>query len=95
MTWGPGRRRDAARRRRGRALVLTVRALSARLAAAEAALARLDQGLVPLLADTRAALRRAETANHRTDALLDSATSVTETVDAAHVSRTASWRAPW
>lgn len=63
----------------GRAL----RALAARLERAEADLDRMRREMVPLLADTRAALRRAEHANHRTDALLDTATSVTETVDAA------------
>jgi hypothetical protein len=38
---------------------------------------------MPLLADTRAALRKAEGANRKTDVLIDTATSVTGTLDSA------------
>lgn len=64
-------------------LARALHTLAARLERAEADLDRFRQELAPLLADTRAALRRAEHANHRTDALLDTATSVAGTVDAA------------
>ena len=43
----------------------------------------LRQQTLPLLADTRSALRRAEGVNRRADALIDTATSITGTVDAA------------
>lgn len=66
-------------------VVLARRVMSLERAVLEtgADLARLREEAGPLLAETRAALRRAESANRRTDALLDTATSVTETVDAA------------
>lgn len=43
----------------------------------------LREETLPLLADTRAALRRSEGAKVRTDALLDVATSLTSTADSA------------
>jgi uncharacterized protein YoxC len=47
------------------------------------ALDELRTQTMPLLADTRAALRKAEGANRKTDVLIDTATSVTETLDSA------------
>ena len=59
-----------------RRLAQSVHELSARLDG-------LRQQTLPLLADTRSALRRAEGVNRRADALIDTATSITGTVDAA------------
>lgn len=46
-------------------------------------LAALREQTVPLLADTRSALRKADRENRKADALLDAATSLTGTADAA------------
>lgn len=64
-------------------LVRALVRMRASIGTLERDLAALRGDTVALLADTRSALRRAEGANHRTDALLDTAASVTETVDAA------------
>ncbi len=46
-------------------------------------LAALREQTVPLLADTRSALRKADRENRKADALLDAATALTGTADAA------------
>lgn len=60
-----------------------VRSLSDRLDATCAALDELSRRTMPLLADTRSALRKADGVNRKTDALLDVATSLTATADSA------------
>jgi uncharacterized protein YoxC len=64
-------------------LVRTIRRLAQSLAAVAAELRELQAQALPLIADTRSALRKAEGANRRTDALLDVATSLTGTADQA------------
>ena len=61
----------------------TVRALAASLHAVAIGLDDLRAHTVPLLADTRSALRRAEGANRKADALIDAAASLTTTADNA------------
>ena len=65
------------------ALIIMVRRLAVQLAAAASGLADLSRQTLPLLADTRSALRRADGANRKTDALIDVATSLTGTADSA------------
>lgn len=60
-----------------------VRKLSAAVEDQGVELADLRQQTVPLLADTRSALRKADRDNRKADALLDVATSLTGTADAA------------
>jgi uncharacterized protein YoxC len=64
-------------------LVATVRRLAQSLAATAGALEELRTQAMPLIADTRSALRKAEGANRRADALIDVATSLTGTADQA------------
>ena len=65
------------------ALIIMVRRLAADLSSVVNGLADLSRQTLPLLADTRSALRKADGANRRTDALLDVATSLTSTADSA------------
>lgn len=65
------------------ALAAKVRSLSNRLDATTAALDELRRQTLPLLADTRSALRKADGASRKTDALIDVATSLTNTADSA------------
>ena len=65
------------------ALIIMVRRLAADLSSVVNGLADLSRRTLPLLADTRSALRKADGANRRTDALLDVATSLTGTADSA------------
>ncbi len=62
-----------------RRLTLTARQLGGRVAALEASLAEVG----PLLADTRSALRKAESRNLRADDLVQAATGVASRADAA------------
>ena len=66
----------------GVTLVL-LRRLARDLSSVAAGLADLSRKTLPLLADTRSALRKADGANRKTDALLDVATSLTGTADSA------------
>ena len=66
----------------GVTLVL-LRRLTRDLSSVAAGLADLSRKTLPLLADTRSALRKADGANRKTDALLDVATSLTSTADSA------------
>ena len=66
----------------GVTLVL-LRRLARDLSSVAAGLADLSRKTLPLLADTRSALRKADGANRKTDALLDVATSLTSTADSA------------
>ncbi len=61
----------------------SVHKLSELLAEQAAELAELRKQTVPLLADTRSALRKADRENRKADALLDVAASLTGTADAA------------
>ena len=65
------------------ALSSSVAALSSSVAAIADDLDELRRQTLPLLADTRAALRRAEGDNSKVDALLLTAQSITGTVDSA------------
>ena len=64
-------------------LALTVRALLATVRELAGGLADLRVQTLPLLADTRSALRKAEGANRKADVLLETAASLTGTADAA------------
>lgn len=65
------------------ALIIMVRRLATELSSVAGGLADLSRQTLPLLADTRSALRKADGANRKTDALLDVATSLTGTADSA------------
>ncbi len=65
------------------ALALVIRRLIGSVRELASGLDGLRQQTLPLLADTRSALRKSEGVNRRADQLIDTATSITGTVDAA------------
>lgn len=64
-------------------LALVIRRLIRSVRELATGLDGLRQQTLPLLADTRSALRKSEGVNRRADQLIDTATSITGTVDAA------------
>ncbi len=64
-------------------LALIIRRLIRSVRELASGLDGLRQQTLPLLADTRSALRKSEGVNRRADQLIDTATSITGTVDAA------------
>ena len=64
-------------------LAARVRFLTRSVAEVAVGLEQLRSDALPLITDTRSALRRVEGANRRADALIDAATSLTGTADQA------------